>query len=181
MSGKGETEEMAGGREGLRQTLLTEEQGREVNKILKDLRKKAQLSLVILLDVSGQSIVHASRSRKEVRKAVSALVAGNFAASAELSKLVGETMFRCLFHEGENASVYACKVGEHFILLTVFPSDVRFGLVKLYTSKSVRRLEEILKDVHLAEEEPEEEERDADFDEELDMLLEQFKREFSGE
>ena len=170
---------MARSREGLKRTILTEEQGQEAKKILKDLRRKAQLSLVILLDVSGQSIVHAARSRKAVRNAVSALVAGNFAASAELSKLVGETMFRCLFHEGESISVYACKVGDDFILLTVFPADVRFGLVKLYTTQTIRKLEDLLKDVSLEEEEPEEQEPDESFDDELDSLLEQFKREFS--
>ena len=174
---------MARAREGLKQAVLTEEQGEEVKKILKDLRRKAQLSLVILLDVSGQSIVHAARSRKSVRNAVSALIAGNFAASAELSKLVGESMFRCLFHEGEKVSVYACKVGDDFILLTVFPSEVRFGLVKLYTTQSIRKLEEVLKDVRLEEEEPEEPEtrEDEGFEDELDLLLEQFKREFSIE
>jgi len=170
---------MSRAKEGLRQTVLTEEQGQEVKKILKDLRRKAQLSLVIILDVSGQSIVHAARSRKAVRNAVSALIAGNFAASAELSKLVGETMFRCLFHEGETISVYACKVGEEFILLTVFPSEVRFGLVKLYTTQSIRKLEDVLKDVRLEQEELEEEESEEGFDDELDALLEQFKREFS--
>jgi predicted regulator of Ras-like GTPase activity (Roadblock/LC7/MglB family) len=171
---------MAGAKEGLKQTVLSEEQGQEVKKILKDLRRKAQLSLVILLDASGQSILHAARSRKAVRNAVSALIAGNFAASAELSKLVGETMFRCLFHEGEKVSVYACKVGDDFILLTVFPSEVRFGLVKLYTTQSIKKLEEILKEVCIDQEEQEEiEEEDTGFEDELDMLLEQFKKEFS--
>ncbi len=170
-----------GGKKGLRKTLLTEEQIKKVQGVLRDLRKKAQLNLVILLDVSGQSIAHAARSRKAVREAISALVAGNFAAAMELSRMLGEEGFRCLFHEGQEYSVYACKVGEDFILLVVFEAHVRFGLVKLYTSKSLRTLEDLLQDVVFETEEKEEDVAEMPSEDELDALLEKLKEDFMGE
>ncbi len=173
---------MGGGeKRGLKKTLLTEDQIKGVKEVLGDLRKKAQLNLVILLDISGQPIAHAARSKKAVREAISALVAGNFAAAMELSRLLGEKGFRCLFHEGREYSVYACKAGENFILLVVFETHIRFGLVKLYTDKGLRTLEDLLKDVVFEVEEEEEDTAEMPSEDELDALLEKLKEEFTRE
>jgi len=166
---------------GLKRALFTEEQIKSVNRILKELQRKAQLSLVMLLDVSGQSIANVARGKKTVREGISALVAGNFAASEELSRLMGEKGFRCLFHEGQEYSVYACKVLYDFILMAVFKADVRFGLVKLYLNKAISDLEGLLKDVAFETKEEESETVEMPSEEDLDALLEKLKEEFKLE
>ena len=170
---------MAEERGGLGKAILTKGQMTAVKSILNDLRRKAQLDLVLLIDVSGQAIAYGARSRKSLVESVSALGAGNFAAALELSRLLGEEGFRCLYHEGQERSVYACKVGESFIILGVFSNEVRFGLVKLYLTKGAARLEEILRDVRFEVEE-EEEEVEMPSDDELDALLKKLKEEFTG-
>ncbi len=165
---------------GLGKAVLTKEQMKAIREVLNDLRRKAQLDLVLLIDVSGQAIAYGARNRESMVESVSALVAGNFAAALELSRLLGEEGFRCLYHEGQERSVYACKVGEGFIILVVFHSDVRFGLVKLYLAKGASRLEEILKDVRFEVEEEGEEEVEMPSDDELDALLKKLKEEFTG-
>jgi len=171
---------MSEGSKGLGKAVLTKEQMTAVKSVLNDLRRKAQLDLVLLIDVSGQAVAYGARSRKSLVESVSALVAGNFAAALELSRLLGEEEFRCLYHEGQERSVYACKVGDGFIILGVFSNVVRFGLVKLYLTKGAARLEELLEDVKFEVEEEGEEEVEMPSDDELDALLKKLKEEFTG-
>jgi len=171
---------MSDGGKGLSKAVLSKEQMKKIRAILDDIRRKAQLDLIMLIDISGQAIAYGARSRESLVESVSALVAGNFAAALELSRLLGEEGFRCLYHEGQERSVYACKVGDSFIVLAVFKNEVRFGLVKLYLTKGAGRLEELLKAVRFQVEEEVEEEAEMPSDDELDALLKKLKQEFAG-
>jgi len=132
---------------GLRKVVLTEEQFKEIRKSLASLRKKSNVDCIILIDESGQPISSSLKDPETPIAAISALIAGNFAAANELSKLVGESEVKSLLQEGETISIYSCRVANKFILLIIFSSNIRFGMVKLYTHQTIKQLEDILKNV----------------------------------
>ncbi len=76
---------------------------------------------------------------------LSALAASDFAATAEMAKLVGEeAKFKLLFHEGEKRNVYLSNVGDYFFLVVVFDVNVTLGLIRIYTKKAIQSLQDIL-------------------------------------
>ncbi len=118
-----------------------------MRKSIANLRKKSNVDCIILIDESGQPISYSLKDPETPTAAISALIAGNFAAANELSKLVGETEVKSLLQEGEKISIYSCRVANKFILLIIFNSNIRFGMVKLYAHQTIKQLENILKDV----------------------------------
>ena len=78
---------------------------------------------------------------------LSALAASDFAATAEMAKLVGEdAKFKLLFHEGEKRNVYLSNVGDYFFLVVVFDVNVTLGLIRIYTKKAIQGLMQILEE-----------------------------------
>ena len=78
---------------------------------------------------------------------LSALAASDFAATAEMAKLVGEdAKFKLLFHEGEKRNVYLSNVGDNFFLVVVFDTSVTLGLIRIYTKKAIQNLLDIFED-----------------------------------
>ncbi len=132
---------------GLKKIVLKEAQFKEIRKNLANLRKKSNVECIILIDESGQPICSSLKDPETPIAAISALVAGNFAAANELSRLVGESEVKSLLQEGEKMSIYSYRVANKFILLMVFSTEVRFGMVKLYAHQTIKQLEELLKEV----------------------------------
>jgi predicted regulator of Ras-like GTPase activity (Roadblock/LC7/MglB family) len=78
---------------------------------------------------------------------LSALAASDFAATAEMAKLVGEeAKFKLLFHEGEKRNVYLSNVGDYFFLVVVFDVNVTLGLIRIYTKKAIQNLLQVLEE-----------------------------------
>ncbi len=132
---------------GLKKIVLKEAQFKEIRKSLANLRKKSNVECIILIDESGQPICSSLKDPETPVAAISALIAGNFAAANELSRLVGESEVKSLLQEGEKMSIYSYRVANKFILLMVFSTEVRFGMVKLYAHQTIKQLEELLKEV----------------------------------
>ncbi len=132
---------------GLKKLIIDEIQFKEIRKLLANLRKKSNVDCIILIDESGQPLCSSLKDPEIQIAAISALTAGNFAAANELSKLLGEKEVKSLLQEGEKLSIYSYKVLDKFILLIVFSSEIRFGMVKLYAHQTIKQLEEILKGI----------------------------------
>jgi len=79
----------------------------------------------------------------------SALLASNFAATEELSKKLGVTDFRVIYHEGKRQNLYFDKVSEETIIVVLFKDSNALGRVRLFCEKSIpelaKRVEEITK------------------------------------
>jgi hypothetical protein len=77
---------------------------------------------------------------------ISALAAGNLAATNEMARLVGEpARFKLLLHEGRQRSVFLSDVGEEMVLITVVNNQTPIGLVRLSTQAAVNQLIEVVK------------------------------------
>ena len=126
--------------------------------------------------MSGQLISQRGNTENMNTTVLSALAASDFAATAEMAKLVGEeAKFKLLFHEGEKRNVYLSNVGDYFFLVVVFDVNVTLGLIRIYTKKAIQSLQQILEEEG-GETEKEKDMIDSDFSSLLgDALDETFK------
>jgi hypothetical protein len=67
-------------------------------------------------------------------------VAGSFAATKEMAKLLGENEFSALYHQGERDNIQLSLVGDRTILTVIFDDTTTLGMVRLYVSETVKRL-----------------------------------------
>ena len=108
---------------------------------------KTKASAILFADMSGQLISQRGNTENMNTTVLSALAASDFAATAEMAKLVGEeAKFKLLFHEGEKRNVYLSNVGDYFFLVVVFDVNVTLGLIRIYTKKAIQSLQEILEE-----------------------------------
>lgn len=162
-------------KDGSRQIILNGNQYEGITKTLTELANKTKASAILFADLSGQLISQRGNTEDMNTTVLSALAASDFAATAEMAKLVGEeAKFKLLFHEGEKRNVYLSNVGESFFLVVVFDVSVTLGLIRIYTKKAIQNLTQILEDS--SEEESKDDMIDSDFSTLLgDALDETFK------
>ncbi len=116
----------------------------KIDTILQQLYWDTEAQCLLVADTSGQLV--SVLGQTEMNTAVlSALAAGNLAATKEMARLVGEqARFKLLLHEGEKQSIYLSDIGEEMILITVFGNQIPIGLVRWGIQVAVRKLMEII-------------------------------------
>ena len=77
-------------------------------------------------------------------QAVAALVAGSYAATREMARLLGEDEFSVLFHQGKRDNIQLTLVGDRTILATVFDERTTIGMVRLYAKEATQKLLKVL-------------------------------------
>ncbi|MBN1318529.1 MAG: roadblock/LC7 domain-containing protein [Anaerolineales bacterium] len=125
---------------------FTSTQLEQIEDFLHQLSWETEAQCVLLADVTGQLI--SVIGKVDMNTAVlSALAAGNLAATKEMARLVGEpARFKLLLHEGEKRSVYLSDVGAELVLITVFDNRIPIGLVRLATQQTVQQLEQVVEE-----------------------------------
>jgi predicted regulator of Ras-like GTPase activity (Roadblock/LC7/MglB family) len=139
-------------KDGSRQVILNSTQFDGISKILSELAAKTKASAILFADMSGQLISQRGNTDEMNTTVLSALAASDFAATAEMAKLVGEdAKFKLLFHEGEKRNVYLSNVGDDFFLVVVFDVSVTLGLIRIYTKKAIQNLVALFDDQSASE------------------------------
>lgn len=80
-------------------------------------------------------------------ESIAALIAGSFAATREMARLLGEQEFTCLFHQGNRDSIQLQLLGNRTLLAILFDDRTNLGLVRFYGQEAARNLEAILKEI----------------------------------
>jgi predicted regulator of Ras-like GTPase activity (Roadblock/LC7/MglB family) len=134
------------------QIMLSTEVFNQVSEALRELVASTRADFAIFSDANGNPITHAGKAGQINLSSLSALAAGDFAATTEIARLLGERDgFKFLFQEGEHRNIYLCNVGFNFLLAIVFEKSVALGLIRIFTNKSVERLKQILEKAAQAE------------------------------
>jgi len=126
------------------QTVLYEEEHKQITEICENLVTEAHAKLVFLVDKNGQLIAVAGDSENMDTTSLATLAAGNIAATGGLAKLIGEEEFSILFHEGSRDNLHLSLVAQKLIVVVVFDHRSTVGLVRLRVKKATTRLTEIL-------------------------------------
>jgi predicted regulator of Ras-like GTPase activity (Roadblock/LC7/MglB family) len=98
----------------------------------------------LLLDKSGQVIASMGDGNRQDITALGALIAGTFASSREVAKLLREKDFRMLFQQGVRENIFIALIEEQWILTIIFNKGTHIGLVKVLTKKATEELGAVL-------------------------------------
>jgi predicted regulator of Ras-like GTPase activity (Roadblock/LC7/MglB family) len=121
---------------------LTEEEYLKIEQIVSDLLVQVEADAVMLCDRGGNIIAQQSVSTYEDEDNIAALASGAFFATVEMARLVGESEFRSMLHQGERMSIYMEGTVGDMLLVIVFDKFSNPGLVKLYARKASEQLGE---------------------------------------
>jgi predicted regulator of Ras-like GTPase activity (Roadblock/LC7/MglB family) len=101
----------------------------------------------LLVDRTGQLIATVGDRPNFDPTAFSTLAAADFSANDQLAKLIGETDFNSLFHQGEKESMYLADIGRRVILVILFDNRTTLGLVRLKMRQTVSHLTQLFEQV----------------------------------
>src|SRR5213595_1468801 len=101
----------------------------------------------LLVDRSGQLVATVGEQPKFDPTAFATLTAADFSANDQLAKLIGETDFNSLFHQGEKESMYLADIARRVILVVLFDNRTTLGLVRLKMKQTVEELTKLFEAV----------------------------------
>jgi predicted regulator of Ras-like GTPase activity (Roadblock/LC7/MglB family) len=124
--------------------VIYEDQIEEIDKALIKLIKGAEAKCALLVDKDGYLITRQGFTHSLDTTALAALLAGSFASTKEIARLVGEPEFSVLFHQGKRDHIHLCLIGERTILAVIFDDRTTIGMVRLYAREISEDLTKIL-------------------------------------
>ena len=101
----------------------------------------------LLIDKEGHLVTRRGDAVQTSLESISALVAGSFAATREMARLLGEEQFTTLFHQGSRDNIQISLVGDRALFAMVFDERTNLGLVRYYSVEATKRLAEILSEI----------------------------------
>ncbi|HEY9514740.1 MAG TPA: roadblock/LC7 domain-containing protein [Gemmatimonadaceae bacterium] len=94
----------------------------------------------LIVDRSGQLVASVGDPPRFDPTAFATLTAADFSANDQLARLIGETEFSSLFHQGEQESMYLVDIVRRVILVVLFDDRTTLGLVRLKVKPTVEEL-----------------------------------------
>lgn len=100
-----------------------------------------------LVDRSGRLLTHVGDTGSMDNISFASLVAGDFAASDQLARLLGEEEFSSLYHAGMGRSMFLADVSGWGILAALFDSKSTLGMVRLRSKSVVPKIADIFEGI----------------------------------
>lgn len=114
-----------------------------IDRVIEEFMRLSGASSVLLVDKEGHMITRGGKPPSFDQDTISALVAGSFSATREMARLLGEKEFTALYHQGERDNIQLSLVGDRTILTVIFDESTTLGMVRLYVTETVRKLEDL--------------------------------------
>ena len=118
-----------------------------IGKTLNVFLKNANAQCALLVDKDGHLVTKEGETSTYDMDTISALVAGSFAATKQMAKLLGEEEFSLMFHQGKNDNIQLSLVGQRTILAVIFDDRTTLGMVRLYSSQVSSKLGQVFNDI----------------------------------
>lgn len=115
-----------------------------LDRALHEMLKKADARFALLVDQDGRRLACRGVVEGLDIDALCALIAGSFATTREMAKLLGESAFTVLFHQGEKDHIHNALVDDDTILSIVFDDRTTIGMVRLYSKEYGRDLADVM-------------------------------------
>lgn len=120
----------------LHDIVIHESDAARIDAVLLRFLSDANASAVLLIDRSGQPLAEAGTARTLDVGSIGALAAAAFSSTAALARLLGESEFSVLFHEGVRESMHVSTVDDSTILLAIFDERTTIGMVRLFAREA---------------------------------------------
>jgi predicted regulator of Ras-like GTPase activity (Roadblock/LC7/MglB family) len=121
----------------------------KLNKSLNNLLKNTKATIALIVDETGQLIASVGKDPSKDPVLLGTLAAGNFGATSEMAKLIGEKEFTLILHEGEKENIHIAAIDNLGILVIIFDNTVKIGLIRMFVQKVIGELIPTLKIVNL--------------------------------
>ena len=123
--------------------VIYEEEMVSIEALLSKMLKGCEAKCALLVDKDGYLITRQGFTHSLDTTALAALLAGSFASTKEIARLVGESEFSVLFHQGKKDHIHMSLVGERSILVVIFDDRTTIGMVRLYAKETSLELTKV--------------------------------------
>lgn len=106
----------------------------QIDAVLRELLKKSDASLALLVDQGGFLIANQGDGDQFDLTSIAALSSGAYLATQTIAGLVEETSFNSVYQQGEHHSIFIMSVDSQCQLVAIFESKVGVGVVKYYAT-----------------------------------------------
>src|ERR671938_1017996 len=111
-----------------------------ITQALERFLQESSARCALLVDRTGQLVATVGEKPTFDPTAFATLTAADFSANDQLARLIGETEFSSLFHQGEQESMYLVDIARRVILVILFDNRTTLGLVRLKVKQTVEEL-----------------------------------------
>ena len=127
--------------------IIYEEEITKIETLMSKMLKGAEAKCALLVDKDGHLITRQGFTHSLDTTALAALLAGSFASTKEIARLVGEPEFSVLFHQGKKDHIHMSLVGERSILVVLFDDRTTIGMVRLYAKETSLELGKVFAEI----------------------------------
>jgi predicted regulator of Ras-like GTPase activity (Roadblock/LC7/MglB family) len=124
--------------------VIHESDAARIDAVLERFLGDSGSAAVLLIERSGEPLAISGAARTLDTVSIAALAAGAFSSTAALARLLGESEFSVLFHEGAKESLHVSTVDDDTILLAIFDERTTVGMVRLFAREASQGLGAIL-------------------------------------
>lgn len=128
----------------LTQLVIDEETSASILAVLQRLIEDSQAISGMVLDRAGQIIVWTGQGYEDQRMQLGALIAGTYASTREVARILQENSFRTLLQEGAKEKIFTEAIGDQWLVSVIFGRHTHLGLVKVLCSRATVDLAQIL-------------------------------------
>lgn len=120
--------------------VLTKNDIGKLEEIISDQLLDSGAEHVLLADLSGNLIMECGSLQMDDVFSLAAVSAANFAATAEIAKLIGEQDFALLYHKGGKRNVHFSRLAKDYLIITLFNDNVSLGLIRLKLGSAISKM-----------------------------------------
>ena len=114
-----------------------------IDKVLAEFIRLSGAKCALLIDKEGHLVTKRGEVRTLNMDTISALVAGSFAATKEMARLLGEEEFTAMYHQGERDNIQLSLVGDRTLLTILFDDRTTVGMVRLYANETAKKFADL--------------------------------------
>ena len=123
-------------------------QDKAIDKVLKNLIENCPAQFALLAEVSGQLISVMGERHKIDPVALASLIAGDMAASQEISQIIGQYQHcQLVVREGVDTSFMITEAGDQLVLFLQVEKSVPLGWARLMLFEAAEKINDIIKTV----------------------------------
>jgi predicted regulator of Ras-like GTPase activity (Roadblock/LC7/MglB family) len=126
---------------------VSEEETGHITECLSQVLGETNASYVMLIERSGQLIASQSNNSEEGKSVLGALLAGSFASSREIARVLNESDFTTLIQQGKYESIFAESIVNTWILVIIYHKPTTLGMVQVYSKRAIKELGQIFERV----------------------------------
>ena len=124
--------------------VVGEEESLMIEKCIQRLMDETGATYSMLLDRAGQVLAWQGDAHQAEMIHLGALLAGTYASSREMARLLNEENFKVLVQEGMKEKIFTETVEDRWLLVVVFDHQAHLGLVKVLAKRATQSLASIL-------------------------------------